>query len=239
MTELDLIVRRASALAPWHFDFELGDGHRTGELNDKNDPNGKISGLDPSSIKGFFKKYYPNGLHGKDVLDVGCNSGGYCFVASELGANKVVGFDVRKHWIDQAEFIREVRYPGLTNIHFLLSDAQTSIETFGKADIVIFKGVFYHLPDPIHVLLKLCEAAREVIFVNTESDETIPERCLSPRVESTTRMMSGVHGLCWWPGGPAALRPVLEFAGFKEIAVPAWNRNVAAGRGRFTIIGKR
>ena len=79
---------------------------------------------------------------------------------------------------------------------------------------------------------------REVIFVNTESDLTVPEHCLSYKPESITRVMSGIDGLAWWPGGPAALSPILEYAGF-EVKVPVWNRDPASGRGRFRIIGKR
>jgi tRNA (mo5U34)-methyltransferase len=238
----ELILQRAKELAPWHFDFALPRGRRTKDFNDPNhpDPDKRAVGtLDPSHMRDFFfKQYYPDGLAGKELLDVGCNSGGYCFVAGELGVKKAVGFDVRKHWIDQAEFIKNTLYPNLTNVSFHLADAKEFLSEFCNTDIVIFKGVFYHLPDPIHVLLELCNKTREVIFVNTESDETVPEHCLSYKPESMTRVMSGVDGLAWWPGGPAALRPILEYAGF-EVKVPAWNRDPAAGRGRFTIIGKR
>lgn len=60
---------------------------------------------------------------------------------------------------------------------------------------MIFKGVLYRLPDLIHVLLKLCHAAREVIFINTESNENVSERCLAARIECKTRIISGVQGL--------------------------------------------
>lgn len=235
------ILQRAKELAPWHFDFELPQGHRTKDFNDPNHPDPDKRGvgtLDPNHLRNFFKQYYPSGLAGKKLLDVGCNAGAYCFIAGELGAESAVGFDARKHWIDQAEFIHEALYPHLTNVRFEIAHVETFLRRFDQTDIVIFKGVFYHLPDPIHILLQLCRATREVIFVNTESDLTVPEHCLSYKPESTSRVMSGVDGLAWWPGGPAALRPILEYAGF-ETNVPVWNRDPATGRGRFTIIGKR
>jgi tRNA (mo5U34)-methyltransferase len=239
------IIQRAKTLAPWHHDFELADGVRTGSLNtpDHTDPAKRGFRenlvLDPSHLKGFFKSYYPAGLVGKRVLDVGCNAGGYCFVAGELGASKVLGFDPRQHWIDQAEFIRSVRYPDMTTLAFQCCDLDTFITRSFETDVTIFKGVFYHLADPIHALLKLCEMTREVMFVNTECDLTVPEHCLAPRLESKTMVMSGVQGLCWWPGGPAAIKWMLEYVGFSNIAVPIWQKDEAAGKGRFTIIGKR
>jgi tRNA (mo5U34)-methyltransferase len=237
----EFILKRAKELAPWHFDFALPRGQRTTDCNDPQhpDPNKRAPGtLDPNHIRGFFKTYYPDGLGGKEVLDVGCNAGGYCFIAAELGAKSCAGFDARQHWIDQARFVHENLYPHLANVSFQVSHVEEYLRQFGQTDIVIFKGVFYHLPDPIHVLLELCKITRDVIFVNTECDLTVPEHCLSYKPESTTRLMSGVDGPAWWPGGPAALRPILEYQGF-EVNVPAWNRDEATGTGRFTIIGKR
>jgi tRNA (mo5U34)-methyltransferase len=239
------ILERAKALAPWHHDFELVDGVRTGSLNSPDHADPAKRGfranliLDPSHLKGFFKTYYPNGLAGKRVLDVGCNAGGYCFVAGELGAAAVVGFDPRQHWIDQAHFIHQVRFPQLNTLQFETCDLDTFISRPHETDVTIFKGVFYHLADPIHALLKLCDMTREVMFVNTECDLTVPEHCLAPRLESKTLVMSGVQGLCWWPGGPAAIKAVLEYAGFADIRVPAWQKDVENGKGRFTIIGRR
>jgi len=52
---------------------------------------------------------YPKGLAGKSFLDAGCNAGGYCFVAKDLGAKETLGFDPRDHWIKQAEFCKRHR----------------------------------------------------------------------------------------------------------------------------------
>jgi tRNA (mo5U34)-methyltransferase len=43
------------------------------------------------------------------VLDCACNCGAFLFWAKELGADECFGFDIRQHWIDQAEFLREHR----------------------------------------------------------------------------------------------------------------------------------
>jgi len=187
----------------------------------------------------FFNRHYRTGLAGEEVFDVACNSGGYCFVAAELGAGRARGFDIRPHWIDQARFVHEVRYSHLGIVSFELGDAK-EVKKFGEADIVLFKGIFYHLPDPIHTLLEACAAAREVILVNTATDNNVPEHCLSLRRESRTHVMSGVDGMVWYPGGPAALRPILENAGFRFIDVTFWHRDVvAADTGRMELVARR
>jgi SAM-dependent methyltransferase len=179
-------------------------------------------------------------LGGKDILDIGCNAGGYCFIAAELGARSAIGFDIRQHWLDQAAFIHRVKYPGLTNASFRIGDAKTALREMGSVDMVIFDGIFYHLPDPITVLLQACAAARETIFVNTMTDDTIPEHCLAPKMESKTRLLSGVDGLAWAPGGPAAIQTILRYAGFTRFDVNFHVRSTDSdGKGRMEVIGRR
>jgi SAM-dependent methyltransferase len=220
------IEKRARELAPWHFDFELFDGFRTASCNLGHRD---FPVIDPLHMARFFGRHYRHGLSGKEVLDVACNAGGYCFVAGELGARCARGFDIRQHWIDQARFVHSVRYPHLDNVFFERGDAK-EMKKFGVADIVLFKGIFYHLPDPVHTLSEACAAAREMILVDTETDSTIPEDYLSVRRESRTALMSGVDGIARYPGGPAALRPILEHAGFRYVDVVYWRRNARRGR---------
>jgi SAM-dependent methyltransferase len=199
-----------------------------------------ILALDPRRIVPIFKRLYPEGLAGKDVLDIGCNAGGYCFLAAELGARSAVGFDIRQHWLNQAALIHRTKYPELKNVAFKIGDAKTALKDFGSVDIVIFNGIFYHLPDPISVLLQACDVARETIFVNTMTDDTIPEHCLAPKMESKTRLLSGVDGLAWAPGGPAAIQTILRHAGFTRFDVNFHARSTGSdGKGRMEVIGRR
>ena len=234
------LVAKARTLAPWHFNYRLTEDTCTADLNSSaaSDPNkSNVGTVDPSELKQFFGRYYPNGLAGKTVLDVGCNSGGYCFIAAQLGARRAIGFDIRQHWIDQANFIHSALYPNLSNVEFRLGDAKTLTE---EVEITIFKGVFYHLPDPIHVLLSLCSATKETILVDTASSEEVPEHCLFPIQESTSHLMSGVDGLSWFPGGPAAITPVLKYAGFTKIDLIFWHHKVVRDAlGRFRVVAQR
>jgi SAM-dependent methyltransferase len=129
----DEIIECAKALLPWHYDFEIVEGVRTHSLNDPKDPNHTmILALDPQRIVPIFKRLYPEGLAGKDVLDIGCNAGGYCFLAAELGARSAVGFDIRQHWLNQAALIHRTKYPELKNVAFKIGDAKTALKDFGS-----------------------------------------------------------------------------------------------------------
>ena len=116
---------------------------------DKND------GVDLFNLKPNFqrqiKKLFPNGLEGKTLLDCACNSGGYCFWAKEFGAESTFGFDVREKWIQQANFLRKNRTIGTSeNMEFEVCDLyDIPSKNLSPFDITIFKGIFYHLPDPI------------------------------------------------------------------------------------------
>src|SRR6266853_2620809 len=240
----DAVLARVGELAPWHFDYEIFPGIRTPSFNRPDDPDPSLRGvqtIDPAEMTSAFHKYYPNGLDGKSVLDVACNSGGYCFLAHTLGAKRAVGVEVRQHWIDQAELIRSVKFPSSSNVEFRREDIKHYLKAAEDSfDLTIFKGIFYHLPDPIGVLDRLCDMTREVILVDTASTYDIPETCLTAITESTTHVMSGVDGLAWLPGGPAAIRPILEYKGFRFTEVRYWRRTPdRAGRGRFRLIGSR
>ena len=78
-------------------------------------------------------------------------------------------------------------------------------------DVVLFKGVFYHLPDPIDTLAKLCDLTGRAIIIDSASRSDIPGDCMVPWWESTTHVMSGVDGLAWFPGGPEVIGAILKW----------------------------
>jgi SAM-dependent methyltransferase len=244
LEDREAILARATELSPWHFDHEILPGITTGSFNRADYSDGSCNGvatIDPNEMMVFFRKYYPNGLGGKTLLDVACNSGAYCFLAHTLGVKRAVGVEVRQRWLDQAEFVRSIKYPGSSNVEFHRQEIQEYLCSANDSfDITIFKGIFYHLPNPIGVLDKVCEMTRETILIDTASSENVPETCLTPISESVTHVMSGVNGLGWLPGGPAAIRPILKYKGFAFIEVQFFRRGISnAGRGRFRIIGSR
>ena len=100
-------------LGPWHLDVQVTPELSSSTFLDA--PEGtygsdQISFINPRDPwQRMMKTIYPDGLEGRSFLDCACNCGGYSFWTKELGAGFCLGFDVREHWIRQAEFLLENR----------------------------------------------------------------------------------------------------------------------------------
>jgi tRNA (mo5U34)-methyltransferase len=231
-------------LAPWHFNIEVEPGLWTKDCNrqeyESHDHN-SVGLINPAEMTPLLKTILPGGIEGKTFLDVGCNGGGYCFVAHDLGARRAFGFDARDHWINQAKFIRSVRYSDADSIQFQVADIKTFQRDDERFDVTLFKGVFYHLPDPISVLCDICNMTERAVVVDTAARSDIPESAIIPVNESKTHVMSGIDGLAWVPGGPAAVKAILEWAGFPHMRVVWWKHGTpeTGNRSRFRVFATR
>ncbi len=74
-------------------------------------------------------------LHGKDVLDCGCGTGILGIVASRLGADRVLGYDIDEWSADNAK--HNATLNGVGNMSVLLGDASVLAGVDEKFDIVI------------------------------------------------------------------------------------------------------
>jgi SAM-dependent methyltransferase len=244
MLSIAQVEQNLRDLAPWHFNMEVMPGITTAAYNKQSYDDidlDKVGVIDPDEMRDLLKIVLPDqGVKRRTFLDVGCNAGGYCFVAHELGAKLCYGFDVREHWIRQAEFIRSIKYPNSNSLHFRLADVKTFPHD-QQYDVTLFKGVFYHLPDPIGMLVKLCELTGRAIIVDSASRSDIPGDCMVPWWESTTHVMSGVDGLAWFPGGPEVVGAILKYGGFPHMRVVKHIKGGKAERfrGRFRVIAAR
>jgi SAM-dependent methyltransferase len=238
MTETTLDALRR--LGPWHFDIRLPDGTRTSDV--PVDPKAKLPGvLDPHELEPLLKSLYPEGLRGRSFIDVACNGGGYSILAKELGADYAFGFDSRQHWIDQANFL--VKQFGLSGIKFQTA-ALHEVDFDRDFDICLFKGIMYHLPDPIHSLQTLCARTSDVIIVDTETDGERGELCLRLNIEhNMANLMTGMHGFAWWPSGPDLVTAVLARLGFPASRELRWSKRKKSSRrtqgGRCRIVAAR
>ena len=218
------MIEQIRSLKPWHHNIQLTDdlsimdAFSPEEQQRKNNDNVSMVDLH-DSFTNKVHLMYPDGLSGKRFLDCACNGGGYCFWASEIGAEQVYGFDVREHWINQAKFVQQHRTVGpVDNIQFAVSDLMDLPNSdLQAADFTLFKGIFYHLADPILGLKIAAELTNEVIWVNTARCFIDNQDCLMSVFESDERLMSGVHSLSWIPSGPRVIAKLLYWLGFQEI----------------------
>jgi hypothetical protein len=183
-------------LGPWHLDLDVtpevstaafleappctyeGSGHL--------DP-GRITLIDPRpQFEALFGRVYPDSLDGRTFLDCACNCGAYCFLAREAGASYSFGFDVREHWIAQGRFLLENRTVGRNDLIELevMDLYELPQRGVGPFDITLFKGIFYHLPDPITGLKAAADLTRELLIVDTSTRPDMPAGTLTLGYES-------------------------------------------------------
>lgn len=219
------LIDKIRAMAPWHHDIQLTPTISTGKVFSETGrlSQAKNDGVSLISPRVRFlrqlDRLYPDGLTGLRFLDCACNAGGYCFWARERDAELAVGFDVRQHWIDQAKFVAENRtVEPVDRIEFFQSDLhdlpKRNLEPF---DLVYFSGIFYHLPDPITGLKIAADLTRDILILNTAMDASgIKKLGLSFSLEDTEVVMSGVHGLAWFPNNPETVYAILKWMGFED-----------------------
>ena len=211
------LVDEIRALGPWHHEVEVAPGITTGVSRDAEYPK-QCGDVVLHDYRGEFHalmgRLYPS-LEGKSFLDCACNCGGYLFWAKELGAERVFGFDVREHWIRQARFLGEHRGEGVDAVMCDLYDLPgLGLDPF---DIVQFKGLFYHLPDPVSGLRIAADLTKEILILNTATKPGEPGSLVL--ADEGTELMSGVYGLCWYPTGAEVLDRILRWMGFTEVVV--------------------
>ncbi len=251
------VEQRVRELAPWHIDIEVRPGLRTGDaLSRARTETGAVSLVRTERpFKEMLQSVYPAGLEGRSFLDVACNCGAYTFWARDVGAGRCVGFDARPHWIDQAEFLLDLRPEDRGGVEFAVGDVmEFDRRDHGTFDITYFGGILYHLPLPLTALKQVADATDELLYVNTASRPGLGRPGLVMKRESTDPAMSGIHGLNWYPTGPQVVIEVLRHFGFVEFSVlfnrrspqlnaqRGWKANARAilnGTGRFALLASK
>jgi SAM-dependent methyltransferase len=232
-------------LAPWHLNVELTPETSTSvsldaELTPEQTKFQAMYFIDPrESWINLMTSIYPRGLEGRKVLDCACNCGGYSFWMRELGGDGGLAFDVRERWIEQARFLQAHRTKPSDGVRFVVADLY-DLPSLTKEffDISIFKGIFYHLPDPIHGLRLVADRTRELLIVNTEARADLPDGMLAISSESAGHPMSGIYGVNWHPTGPDVVAKLMNSMGFRETRCTFWHKEQLP-TSRLEVIGAR
>lgn len=157
---MDEALAAEVAKLEWFHRIDLGDGVIT---------------PGPDDFAAKLKLFdFPESFAGKTVLDIGSWNGAYSFEAERRGARDVLatdhfcweglgpngkpGFDLAKRALKSK--VREK----------VISVEDISAETVGTWDVVLFLGVFYHLPDPLMPLSNLLAVTRETLILETVID---------------------------------------------------------------------
>lgn len=101
---------------------------------------------------------------GKTFLDVGCNSGQYCFLAKERGAREVVGIDINTKRIEQARILAENEGYDATFEERSIFDTNS----LGKFDIVFCVAVLTEVQDIFGAIERLKRLIGKRAFIELD-----------------------------------------------------------------------
>ena len=175
----------------------------------------------------------PADLHGKTVLDVGCNGGFYSIEMKRRGASRVVAVDPDERYLAQARFAAQVCEADIEFHRLSVYEIGALRERF---DLVLFMGVLYHLRHPLLALDLLHEHAVKDTLVFQSllrgSTEAAPIDADYPFSETAVFDKPGFPKLHfvegryagdptnWWIPNLACAEAMLRNAGFKILDHP-------------------
>jgi tRNA (mo5U34)-methyltransferase len=220
----DLIARRIAELGDWFHNIDLR-GHPTAPHH--------FLGDYPAVKWRQFAAALPADLHGRSVLDVGCNGGFYSIAMKQRGADRVVGVDWDDRYLAQARFAADVMDVDVDFRKLSVYDVATLGERF---DIVLFMGVLYHLRHPLlaldllheHVtrdllvfqsMLRGADTAEPLARDYPFAEVDIFNRPGYPLLHFVEHKYSGDQ-TNWWIPNRAAVEAMLRSAGFAVVAHP-------------------
>jgi SAM-dependent methyltransferase len=215
------------ALGPWHLNVRITDELSTADLHEAEPTEDRLATFyDPTvGFTQLLDRMWPAGLEGRTVLDCACNCGAYLFLCHDRGAGKCYGFDAREHWIRQAEWLRRNRDGDHSDMQFEARDLyEIPSLDLGQFDIVLFRGIFYHLPDPIEGLRIVADATGEAMLLATATKGGWPDGALVAGDESKSMLLSGIHGPQWYPTGPRVMAQMFNWFGLPHVRCYLWWR---------------
>jgi SAM-dependent methyltransferase len=223
LADLEFLKAELERLGPWHIEVEVVPGLTTAVARDERRDGGLAFKPPKKRFTRLLSRIYPNGLEGRSVLDCACNCGAFSFFAKELGAGPCLGFDAREHWIEQARFLAANRAAPTDGMRFEVCELDELPKLASEpADLTIFNGIFYHLPDPVAGLKIAADLTRELLILNTSTALGYPDGVLVAASEGPDHPLSGVHGLNWFPSGPRVVIAILAWMGFPAARCTNW-----------------
>ena len=208
MSLSDDALREAIGRYIWFHSIELRPG-----IASSGPKTPEILALEAAAIFG------PLDLSGRNVLDIGAWNGFFSFESLRRGAALVLATDSFT-W-------RHPEYRGRETVELAAAELGLPVNTleldaldldkvnFKVAfDVVLFLGVFYHLIDPIKVVMALRRHTRQVLVLETVHDALAIER---PSMIFYPNSELAQDPSNWWGPNPAAVYWLLRRAGFGRV----------------------
>lgn len=101
----------------------------------------------------MFRDFPEFDFKGKRVLELGCGIGGRSIWLAKNGAADVVGIDINRAEIDEANRLRAERFPELQNVSFHACLENEPLESVGAFDHVLLLDSLEHVVSPLKVVM--------------------------------------------------------------------------------------
>lgn len=113
-------------------------------------------------------------LEGKSVLELGCLEGLHSLLLQSLGARKIIAIEGRKENFLKCLIVKNAF--NLDRCKFLYGDLNKILPLLtGPFDICLSLGVFYHLENPLTVIYRIAELAKNLFVWTHFSTENYPK----------------------------------------------------------------
>lgn len=160
-------------------------------------------------------------LSGKDVLDIGCSNGYFCYRLMQLGARSILGIDPVFRTACQFEFLHRLA-GSPSQIEFAPLGVNDLAGSTKRYDRILYLGILYHHKNMIEQLELLKSLLNEKgrLIIETIGIPGDDERFFVP--PGRYAQMRNV----WFLPTKNALRTLLERVGFKSIELisDVWER---------------
>ena len=205
-------------MGPWYHDVKLRPGLSTNPIHAEYMANRWK----------FLAPFIPEDLHGKSVLDIGCNSGFFSFQMRKRNAGRILGIDIMPHLLAQARFLSHWLEQPLE----LKEMGAYDVESLGPFDVVIFIGVLYHLKHPLYALEKVASICTDTLYIQSKlqgsekdfepaddypfEEKKIFDRPEFPRMYFIEKSFNGDVSNWWYPN-KSCLKAMIRTAGFRQV----------------------
>ncbi len=215
----------------WGHNHDFGDFRLEGRMGDRHiDVLADFMALFPITIEDF---------RDKTVFDIGCWTGGTTLLLAALNSRVLAIEEVKKYADMTAYLCNAFGLSDRVSVRAISLYECNTPEFHDRADIVYCPGVIYHLSDPVLALRILFNSLRKGGIVLLESAGiNHPEplcRFEGSRIYGYgTQEQLNRSGWNWFLPSPAALRRMMEEAGFENVRT-VWHH----GSGRVYGYGRK
>ena len=148
----------------WFYQFELPSGTMTNSF--MLEASRRIHGDRLAMLDTVMDETLGSDVSKLSCLDVGCNQGFFAVEMARRGFQKVLGFDARRHNIEDANLMRQIYE--LDNLRFRVADiGKSSARELGQFDVVLMLSMLFWLENPIGALRLAKAITKKLLIIET------------------------------------------------------------------------